>query len=66
MATAKIQTGLRLDEKTWEKLNIISKREGRSLNNMTEYIIKRFIEDYESNHGNIALPIDGQLSVQDL
>lgn len=66
MAAAKIQTGLRLDEKTWEKLNILSKREGRSLNNMTEYIIKRFIEDYENDHGNIAPPIDGQLSVQDL
>jgi len=66
VATAKVQTGLRLDEKTWEKLNILAKREGRSLNNMTEYIIKRFIEDYESDHGSIAPPIEGQLSVQDL
>jgi predicted DNA-binding protein len=66
MATTKIQTGLRIDEPTWEKLSILSKREGRSLNNMIEYIIRRYLEDYENAHGSIAPQIEGQLSVQDL
>lgn len=66
MATAKIQTGLRLEESVWEKLNVLARIEGRSLNNMTEYIVKRFIEDYEREHGRIGTPIEGQLSVQDL
>lgn len=54
MATAKIQTGLRLDEEVYEKLKTLSKLEGRSLNNLAEYIIRRYLSDYEAKNGPIA------------
>ena len=66
MATAKIQTGLRLEESLYDKVLMLAKREGRSLNNMTEYIIRSWIENYEQDHGQLIQPIEGQLSVQDL
>lgn len=66
MATPKIQTGLRVEQDLYDKLLILAKREGRSLNNMTEYIIRSWIENYERDRGHIHPPIDGQLSVQDL
>ena len=66
MAVVKIQTGLRLDETTYEKLRILAFREGRSLNNLVEYIVKRYLEKYESQNGAISLPLDGQVSTQDL
>lgn len=51
MAIAKIQTGLRLDETVYGKLKTLSIQEGRSLNNLAEYIIKRYLEDYEAKNG---------------
>lgn len=66
MAVIKIQTGLRIDETTYQKLKILSMKENRSINNLVEYIIKQYLEDYEEQNGYIVLPIDGQLSLQDL
>lgn len=54
MATAKIQTGLRLEEEVYEKLKTLSSLEGRSLNNLAEYIIRRYLADYEAQNGPIA------------
>ncbi len=54
MATAKIQTGLRLEEGTYEKLKTLSNLEGRSLNNLVEYIIRQYLSDYEAKNGPIA------------
>lgn len=48
---AKIQTGLRLDEEMYEKLKALSNIEGRSLNNLIEQIIRRFLSEYEAEHG---------------
>lgn len=53
MANAKIQTGIRLDESLYGKLKTIAKREGRTLNNLNEYILRRFISDYEAKHGPV-------------
>lgn len=58
MATAKIQTGLRLDEELYEKLKTLSGMEGRSLNNLAEYIIRRFVAEYEDQHGPIPRCLD--------
>ena len=55
MAVSKIQTGLRLDETIYAKLKTLSIREGRSLNNLAEYIIRRYLDDYENNHGELPL-----------
>lgn len=54
MAVAKIQTGLRLDEETYGKLKSLSVQEGRSLNNLIEFILRRYLADYEAKNG--ALP----------
>ncbi len=51
MPFAKIQTGLRLDEEIYGKLRTLSIQENRSLNNLAEYIIKKYLEDYEATHG---------------
>ena len=55
MATPKIQTGLRIDEETYSKLRTLSIQEGRSLNNLVEYIIRKYLEDYEAEHGTLPL-----------
>lgn len=51
MAVAKIQTGLRLEEGLYNKLKTLSEMDGRSLNNLMEFIARRYVEDYESQHG---------------
>lgn len=53
MAVSKIQTGLRISEETYGKLKALSEEEGRSLNNLIEYIIKVYLADYEKAHGSI-------------
>ena len=51
MAVSKIQTGLRLDEELYEKFKTLSEMEGRSLNNLAEYVIRRFVAEYEEKNG---------------
>lgn len=53
MPTNKVQTGLRLNETIYEKAKIISAREQRSLNNFIEFVIQRYIEEYEDQNGEI-------------
>lgn len=54
MAVSKIQTGLRLEEELYEKLKTLSANEGRSLNNFVEYILRRYVKDYEERNGKIV------------
>ena len=56
MATSKIQTGLRLGEKNYEKLRNIAEKENRSFNNLVEYILQRFLDNYESENGEVVIP----------
>lgn len=53
MATNKIQTGLRLNETLYEKTKALSAKENRSLNNLIEYALQKYIDDYESKNGVI-------------
>lgn len=53
MSVIKIQTGLRLDEETYGKLKTISINENRSLNNLVEFIVKKYLVDYEKQYGAI-------------
>lgn len=55
MAISKIQTGLRIDEETYRKLKTISENENRSLNNLVEFIIKKYLVDYEVKNGIVPL-----------
>lgn len=56
MAVFKVQTGLRLDEPTYDKLKALAESEARSINNLAEYIIKRYLADYEAAHGPLSVP----------
>ena len=58
MATSKIQTGLRLEEQLYEKLKALAESDGRSLNNLIEHILRRYVADYEAQQGAIPLPRD--------
>lgn len=55
MAVSKIQTGLRLDEESYSKLRALAAQESRSLNNLIEFIVRKYLADYEAEHG--ALPL---------
>lgn len=55
MAVNKIQTGLRINETTYAKLKTLSAEENRSINNLVEYIIQKYLTDYEKNNGAILL-----------
>lgn len=55
MAACKIQTGLRLNEKVYKKIKVLCTREQRSLNNLIEYVVQRYIEDYERANGPIPV-----------
>ena len=49
----KIQTGIRIEESLYGKLKAIAKLEGRTVNNLNEYIIRRFVTEYEAKHGQV-------------
>lgn len=51
---AKIQTGIRIDETLYGKFKAIAQLEGRTVNNLNEFIIRRFVTDYEAKHGPVA------------
>lgn len=53
MAVIKIQTGLRIDEPTYEKLKALADQEGRSLNNLIEQVLRMYLRSYEAEHGAI-------------
>lgn len=53
MATSKIQTGLRLNESIYEKLKVISTAEQRSLNNLIEFIVQKYVDEYEQLNGPV-------------
>lgn len=56
MAPFKIQVGLRLTEEAYEKVKVIAKEEKRSINNLVEYAVERYIKDYEAQHGPVETP----------
>lgn len=55
MATSKIQTGLRLSEPLYEKTRSLAVQEQRSLNNLIEYALQKYIDDYEAQNGPIKI-----------
>lgn len=53
MAISKVQTGLRLPESLYDKAVAIAKIENRSLNNLVEYALQKFVSEYEKDHGAV-------------
>ena len=43
--------GLRIDDDLYNKLCYLAKLEERSFNQEAAYILKRFVSEYEKNHG---------------
>ena len=55
MARERHKAILRLDPVVHAKLKYIAQQEDRSINNMIEQILRRYIEDYEKEHGEIPV-----------
>lgn len=55
MATAKIQTGLRISEDLYAKALAIAQLERRSLNNLAEFALAKYVEEYEQANGAITI-----------
>lgn len=49
---------LRIDKTLMKKIKWIAKRNNRSVNKEIEYVLRCIVEDYEREHGEIAVPID--------
>lgn len=54
MATSKIQTGLRLPEPLYERLKIIAEQEGRSLNNLIEFVLQQYVNAADRSTNRFA------------
>ena len=54
MATNRIQTGLRINEQLYEKMRTLAEKDQRSLNNLIEVILQKYIEEYEEKNGTIT------------
>lgn len=50
-------TGFRIEDKTiLDKLNVIAKSNMRTRNKEVEFALKKYVEDFELEHGTIELP----------
>ena len=58
MAVIKNQFTLRLNIETHAKLKKMAEHESRSVTNMVEYIVKKEIERFEAENGEIVLTDD--------
>lgn len=56
MATDKRPTMLRLPDELYEKVRYLAFVERRSINMQIEHALSCYIENYESEHGEIVLP----------
>jgi len=56
MATTKIQTGIRFQSETLDKITYIAKKNHRSLNAQLEFLTQQCIEQYEKENGEIVVP----------
>ena len=50
--------GLHIDRELHYKLQYVSKYDGRSVSGEVLYLLRRYIADFESQHGEIVLPND--------
>lgn len=48
--------GLHIDRELHYKLQYVSKYDGRSVSGEVLYLLRRYIADFESQHGEIVLP----------
>lgn len=48
--------GLHIDRELHDKLQYVSKYDGRSISGEVLYLLRRYIADFEAQHGVIELP----------
>lgn len=58
MPSAIPMRGLRMEDDLYLKLKYIASKENRSYNQEAVYILKNFVEQYESQHGPISVNSD--------
>ena len=54
------------DENTSKKISYIAKKENRSASNLTEYLIKKAIMEYEKENGEIKIEDSTPESIKDM
>ena len=47
--------GLRMPDELYLKLKFIAEKENRSYNQEAVFVLRQFVEDYEAEHGVIAV-----------
>ena len=50
--------GLHIDRELHYKLQYVSKYDGRSVSGEVLYLLRRYIADFENQHGEITLPTE--------
>lgn len=55
MVTDKRQFTLRLSEDNFQKVKVLAEKDKRSIAMQIEYLIERYIADYEAKHGPIRV-----------
>lgn len=53
MSTNKPQVKAYVTEENYKKIRLLAEKEKRSISNMLEYLIEKYITDYEKNNGEI-------------
>lgn len=49
MANFKVSTLIRIDEEIYEELKVIAEEQNRSLNKQIEFVLKKFIDEYDKD-----------------
>lgn len=52
----RVQTQVRIDETVYQKVKVIGKAENRNTNSQIEYFLKKGVEQYEADHGEVSVP----------
>lgn len=60
MPSAVPMRGLRIDDELYNKVVFLAKQEERSFNQQAAWILKRYVAEYERQHGPIRLQPDTQ------
>ena len=58
MSTEKRQFTLRMQEENFLKIKYISEQERRSIAMQIEYVVEKYIANFEANHGPIVIEED--------
>lgn len=56
MAKQEIPFPLRLDKPVMDKMRLLAKENGRSINKQIEFSLRKYLDAYEKEHGEIAVP----------